>query len=219
MGAADGPKYCWLGTFNALLSNHGTFQNILGTTGVVTANLDCDPTNLYYRQCIINNQLSVVLIVIGAIVFVCCCTCICFYCGCCKCFNNAGDPSPWGCCNRYCPSAPCADPPEKEEVLPEHLVNPKSEEEQQSSLFGSNKKLNSVKAGGLSDLKKPKSPLAAVGEEEGAFASANPIRSLPPLLLAPRPLFLPLLRALVLFQARVHQLCLPPPLRRGPLWP
>jgi hypothetical protein len=172
LGAADGPKYCWSGTFGALVKNKETMKDgWLGTTSTVTASLSCSDQNLFYRQCIINNQLSVVLIVIGTIVWYCCFTCACFYCGCCKCCNNKDDLSAWGMCNRFCPTAPCADPPDKEEVLPEHLVNPKSEEENKSSLFGANKKLNAVRSGGLGELKKP---VAADDSEESVRVVVPP---------------------------------------------
>ena len=184
VGAADGPKYCWSGTFNALVKNQETIKDgWLGTTGVVTAKLSCDPLNLYYRQCIINNQLSITLIVIGAIVWYCCFTCVCFYCGCCKCCNNKDDLSAWGCCNRFCPTAPCADPPEKEEHLPEHLANPESEEENKASLFGSNKKLNAVSKSGLGELKKPVA--SGAGGDPVVVLPLGPPPSLPPPSLPP----------------------------------
>jgi len=143
VGASDGQKFCWAGTWGSMLTHNGEYQNLLGTVGKVQASLSCREENLYYRQCVLSSQLSTILISIGSIVFLCCCTCSCFYCGCCKCYNNPGDLSNWGLCNRFCPTAPCADPPEKVEVLAESILNPKSEEEQLSSLFGKNKKLNS----------------------------------------------------------------------------
>lgn len=62
-------------------------------------------------------------------------------------------------CNRFCPFMPCADPPEKEDVIHGSLVNPLSEEENKSSLFGRNKELNTVvKPKSLAAIKKPGAP-------------------------------------------------------------
>lgn len=76
-------------------------------------------------------------------------------------------------CNRFCPSAPCADPPEKEEALPENIYNPNTEEENLVSLFGKNNKLNEVNKlkASLSDLKKPGSPRPG-----NDFQTSNPLQ-------------------------------------------
>lgn len=171
-GAADGSKYCWTGTFGKLIEPIGHFDSKLGEANI-TAYLDCSDQDLYYRQCIINAQLAIILMTIGSIVFLCGCTCCCFYCGCCKCLNNKGDDSRWGMCNRFCPSAPCADPPEKEEALPENIYNPNTEEENLVSLFGKNNKLNEVNKlkASLSDLKKPGSPRPG-----NDFQTSNPLQ-------------------------------------------
>ena len=50
VGPGDGAKYCWTGTFGSLLNNKGGPYDILASTNV-SANLDCDSNNLFYRQC------------------------------------------------------------------------------------------------------------------------------------------------------------------------
>jgi hypothetical protein len=50
LGPGDGAKYCWSGTFGGLLNNNGGPYNILGSSNV-TARLNCDSNNLFYRQC------------------------------------------------------------------------------------------------------------------------------------------------------------------------
>ena len=50
VGPGDGAKYCWTGTFGSMLNSRGGPYSILGSSNV-TASLDCDSNNLYYRQC------------------------------------------------------------------------------------------------------------------------------------------------------------------------
>ncbi len=50
VGPGDGAKYCWTGTFGAMLNSRGGPYTILGSSNV-SASLDCDSNNLYYRQC------------------------------------------------------------------------------------------------------------------------------------------------------------------------
>lgn len=160
LGASDGSKFCWEGTFGAILKPNGATSPsdvVLGSLNV-TAKLGCLDTNMFYRQCVIPMQLSIILMSIAGIICVCTTTCVCFYCSCCKCCNNQGDTSRFGMCNRFCPSAPCADPPDKEIAIASHLINPLSEEENKSSLFGRNPALSVRKPKSLSDgITKPKS--------------------------------------------------------------
>lgn len=106
--------------------------------------------------------MTIILMSIAILLCLCSTTCVCFYCGCCKCCNNKGDESRWGMCNRFCPWAPCADPPEKENEVASHLVNPLSDEDNASSLFGKNPALKALEAKqrSLAELKKPSSPAA-----------------------------------------------------------
>lgn len=46
------------------------------------------------------------------------------------------DKSNWGMFNRFCPWAPCAEPQVKEAEIPQFLVNPLTEKDNASSLFG-----------------------------------------------------------------------------------
>lgn len=123
------------GTFGKITNTEGFFESILDERNI-TISVDCGTRQIFYRQCVIPAEMAIILMSVAAILCVAGTTCTCFYCGCCKCCNNKGDPSPWGMCNRFCPNAPCADPPEKEDAIPEHLHNPASEEEHASSLFG-----------------------------------------------------------------------------------
>lgn len=50
LGPGDGNKYCWSGTFGSMLNNKGGPYDLLGSSNV-SASLDCDTNNLYYRQC------------------------------------------------------------------------------------------------------------------------------------------------------------------------
>lgn len=146
-GPADGARYCWEGTFGKMLNHEGHFDTILGSVDV-NVSLACSSNKLFYRQCILSNQLSIILVVIGSILFLIFFTCGMFWCGCCKCFNRKGDKSPWGMCNRFCPWMPCSDDviPEVEE--PKHLINPVTEEDNKSSLFGRNPTLQENRFGG-----------------------------------------------------------------------
>lgn len=151
---ADGAKYCWMGTFGKLLNNEGSYVDMLGSDNV-TAKLGCNDQSLFYRQCVIPQQLTYILMSVGGFLFITGTTCICFYCGCCKCCNLPGDNSKWGCCNRFCPWMPCSDPPVKEEKEPEWRHNPVTEEQHKSSLFGRNPAFKQVE---LSSAKKTDRP-------------------------------------------------------------
>ena len=81
-------------------------------------------------------QMAIILICVFSVLFVCCTTCVCFVCGFCTCLNAKDDDSKWGMCNRFCPWMPCADPPHKEPEIAQSLINPLTEKDQKSSLFG-----------------------------------------------------------------------------------
>lgn len=190
-GPTDGVKYCWAGTFGALLKNSGNYSNLFESP-FVQANVGCDTQNLFYRQCIIPAQMAIILISIGCVVFVAGTTCMLFYCGCCKCLNQKGDDSRWGMCNRFCPWMPCSEPPKKDDKSPEWSTNPVTDDQQSKSLFGRAPTLGSSSApaagsgsaagdaagarkGGLSDLKKPALPGATplTGPKPGTGAGAG----------------------------------------------
>ena len=89
-------------------------------------------------------QLAIILISVGTVLALCVATCCCFYCGLCKCLNNAKDDSKFGLCNRFCPWMPCSEPPDPDAAQPDWMHNPGTEEENKSSLFGRNPMLNAV---------------------------------------------------------------------------
>lgn len=166
LGPADGAKYCWSGTFGKLTNNNGNFSDHLGSASVLVK-LDCDQTNLFYRQCVLPAQMSIILMSIAAIVFVVSATMLCFCCGCCKCCNEKGDESRWGMCNRFCPWCTiCAD---------KHL-RPKEAAaivEEERSLTGKSAKLNTAYGKSKEDAAKDKEKDVELGS--GAFSSSNPL--------------------------------------------
>lgn len=179
LGPADGAKYCWSGTFGKLTNNAGNYSDLLGSPSVLVK-LDCDSTNLFYRQCVIPAQMAIILMTIAAIIFVSAVTALFFCCGCCKCLNEPGDDSKYGMCNRFCPYCTiCAD----KHLRKKHAAVVVDGER---SLTGKSDKLNSDYAKnkalaakgedgdeeegvGLTGRKKP------TGGAAGEFSSPNPL--------------------------------------------
>lgn len=178
LGASDGGKYCWAGTFGKLLSPSIDNTDILESLNV-TARLACDNRNLYYRQCVLSAETTAIFLAFGILGFLCATTCCCFWCGCCKCLNNKGDESKWGMCNRFCPWMPCSDPPDVVKETPNWMDRPQSEEENKSSLFGRNPMLSAQQSARIRDSTEAKT--APVGGGAGlpppAPVSASPMLS------------------------------------------
>ena len=89
--AATSSSFCWEGTFGKMLNGNVNNGTVLGGgagfTGV-SCNLACDATNLFYRQCVLNTQMTIGLMVGGILLCLCGTTSTCFCCGCCKCCND-----------------------------------------------------------------------------------------------------------------------------------
>ena len=81
--------------------------------------------------------------------------------------NNKDDESKWGMCNRFCPWAPCADPPVKVPEMDKSLLNPMTLEQQGKSLFG---KKSALAAAADSESAKTEGKVG----ENGEGGSASP---------------------------------------------
>lgn len=136
-GVSDGAKFCWSGTFGKML-DQSMYEGAIFGSQFVNASVSCSSKNLFYNQCALPVELSIILLTIGTIVGTCGVSCGLFLGGCCRCCNNRGDDSRWGMCNRFCPWMPCADPPRTEKVIESSIINPITDEDHLSSLFGRN---------------------------------------------------------------------------------
>lgn len=101
LGSLDGSMFCWAGSSNGLMWMDGQYSNVLGSE-VVMASLGCQQQFLFYRQCAVSQQTSIALITVGAILAAAAGAFTLFCCGVCKCWNDKGDDSRWGLCNRAC---------------------------------------------------------------------------------------------------------------------
>ena len=111
------------------------------------------------------------MIAVGVILVVCIVTCCCFYCACCTCFNNKGDISKFGMCNRWCPWMPCSDPPPKVEEAPAWHYTPETVDENRKSLFGRASALN---------LAAPSKEDASADPEKGRGATSGGVNPMTP---------------------------------------
>ena len=92
--------------------------------------------------------------------------------------NNKDDESKCGMCNRFCPWAPCADPPVKVPEMDKSLLNPMTLEQQGKSLFG---KKSALAAAADSELARTE---GKAGENGGG--APPPPQQMPPISLPGR---------------------------------